>query len=148
MAKLSAHGTELYRYEGILSTLSYRSDGYILRNHCGAGWKLWKRLKKEVNPQDHADRIRREHHESDRKTPCFVTLRHWLHKNIRKSDRALVVQALRLLSDDPDGLWSQLTDGWPRVDVSIEDCVTLCNLYGAYKVESDSLREQAVTVTK
>ncbi len=44
MAKLSAHGEELARINGLMVRYSVRSDGHILQN-TGAGWKLCTKLK-------------------------------------------------------------------------------------------------------
>ena len=50
MAKLSAHGTELYRFfcPAALRLLSVRSDGVTLAQRHGEGWKLYTRKRADV----------------------------------------------------------------------------------------------------
>jgi len=54
MAKLSAHGTELYRYFSTKygGLLSIRSDGYALIRYPGSNWKLKLKRKAGASLED------------------------------------------------------------------------------------------------
>lgn len=54
MAKLSAHGTELYRYfsSKYRGLISVRSDGYALVRYPGSNWKLKYRRKAGTSLED------------------------------------------------------------------------------------------------
>jgi len=56
MAKLSAHGTELFRYFSTKhrGLISVRSDGYALIRYPGSNWKLKLKRKEGSNLEDWA----------------------------------------------------------------------------------------------
>lgn len=72
MAKLAAHGTEVARLDVTRTVpdieyrvvLSYRSDGHVLRNLNGAGWKLYQRVRKpKVSYTDAMLKLARRQHD-------------------------------------------------------------------------------------
>lgn len=141
MAKLSVHGRELLRVELMTSRLSMRSDGHILRNY-GSGWKLWKRLKSTTNPEEHAEKRKRLIAEKDSKMPCYVAFRSEMHALVKLEDRSLVLSAIQLLSDDPDGCWAELCDEWKGIEFSIEEIVNLCRLFKAAEIETEHQKQE------
>lgn len=84
MAKLSSHGTELYREELANCRIAYFEDGHILRDS-GSGWKLYRKFKSGVNVRDAVSRKQsfRENVTPDRimrNAPfayCRIIPRHW-----------------------------------------------------------------------
>jgi len=90
MAKLSAHGIELYRYFSTKygGLLSIRSDGYALIRYPGSTWKLklkrkegktledWAKLWAEVYERLPSWKKRVEH------LPSLEDLRHWTFDSV------------------------------------------------------------------
>lgn len=133
MAILAKHGSEVYRYNGIAYRLSFRSDGEILRNS-GSGWKLWKRVKAGVNPAEYANRQRERHAAMDERQPLFCAFRSLMEELVPFGARYWVLEALKLLPGDPDGLCVELAESTLQYsddnpDLSIDDCVKLCQAY-------------------
>ena len=131
MAKLSSHGTELYREELANCRLAYFEDGHILRDS-GAGWKLYRKFKQGVNVRD---AVSRKQSFRDNVTP-ERTMRNAFREAIVDafpaiSQRATVFMAVSILPTDPDGVWSELNDSpFSRdVEIDLELAVELCRLY-------------------
>lgn len=139
MAKLSVHGQELLRVELMTSRLSFRSDGHVLRNY-GSGWKLWKRLKPKTNPEEHVKKRGKLIAKKDASMPCYVAFRSEMHSIIKLEDRSLVLRAIQLMPDDPDGCWSELCDNWYGIGLSPDEIVNLCRLYNASQIETEQLK--------
>jgi hypothetical protein len=60
MAKLSAHGTEIFRGLDMVrgALVAIMSDGVVLQKRVGEGWKVRSRLKSGVDPVYAASRFR------------------------------------------------------------------------------------------
>ena len=128
MAKLKAHGAELYRVELPAARNAYFADGHILRD-TGAGWKLWRRFKPGVNVAAAAAQ-KREHFENPPDTSFHrsnyrrAIVAEWpsLEKRVR------FASAADLPGDDTDGIWSEMSEFKCDVDLdTIEELVRLRN---------------------
>ena len=148
MARLSAHGRELFRAEYLTMRVSHRSDGHLLRN-IGNGWKVWKKCKATANPEAVADRAKARLSERENRERLYFEFQRLLFDLVPFRARFLVVTAMDLLPDDPDGLYSELSGTINRypydTELSLEDCVDLCRalkLADAEKLQAEN-REAA-----
>jgi len=134
MATIYKHGGEVGRIEKLTFSMLFCADGKILRNH-GDGWKIWRKLKPDVEggPRGSFERCQAEYDAKLDASPEFASWRDKVHEfPLRK--RALVVEAVRLLPADPDGLWSELEDmGCP---VSHGEAQALLAAYRAAQAEA------------
>lgn len=139
MATLSKHGGELLSIHGLTSDVSYRSDGQIMRNY-GSGWKLWKKVKAGVSPVEAAQRAKERTEQADRELPARAALHAWVLDNCPLSHRWKLIETVKLLADDSDGIFSAFDDDFSanglRGRYSFEDCADLCRLYRAAMVEA------------
>jgi len=112
MATLSKHGSEVARFDYLRFSLSFRSDGSILRND-GEGWKLAK-LKDGVEFDAFlADcRVREE-----KRTREFKDYRAAVISEFPLSIREVYLTLEDLMDGDIDGLWSSLEDQGIHVDL-------------------------------
>ena len=141
MAKLSAHGAELYRIEHVTYRVARMSDGKILRDN-GGGWKLWKKLKPGFDPVEQA-RKAREFHEN------VTADRVWRSDYRRKmvgefpclEKRIMASTAIELMPDDADGVWATLDDEGTGTD--LDTVVELCDLYKRAMAEGKAAKEAA-----
>lgn len=127
MAKLSAHGRELGRIERLRYRVAYMSDGKILRN-TGAGWKLWKKCNPGVDPADHWAEAKARHEARLQARPCLAYYMELLH-DFPLDRRGIIDEAVGLLANDLDGLWSELNDA--GVELDLGDAGALCEAYSA-----------------
>ena len=138
MATLSKHGMEVGRIELLTSRLSFCEDGKILRNQ-GQGWKLYKKMKAGFSIQDaflkhkaHQDKILAER-------PCYAHYKKLFCQLFSFSDRYFINEAIALLGDDVDGLWSELSDR--NIHVDVEELCELNNLWKAAAIEKSALKQ-------
>lgn len=138
MAKLSAHGAELFRVEFSTYRLVYMSDGSILRD-CGDGWKTYKKIKAGFDIRTHVESVRQHFAVV---TPDRVCRAHWRETLAREfpclETRIQVVTTIELMPDDPDGVWSTLEDYGAELDV--DTVVKLCRDYKAAIAEGKAAR--------
>jgi hypothetical protein len=108
MAKLSAHGVEIGRIELVTRTRAYFQDRTVLENY-GYGWKVKGKIKADVDPVTHYNQVVKGHAEKLDKNPAF---KKWYTLIIKEplSFRRYLIAGLELLSDDLDGLYSELDD--------------------------------------
>ena len=133
MAKLSAHGREIGRIEYLAKQVAVFEDGHLLVNY-GDGWKLHKKFKAGVDPAAGLERRRVEQAEFLAANPAFAEYRRLVHEAAPASKRFALTQAVELLGDDVDGLWSELQQSWggaADLDLSLEDCEALARAYAA-----------------
>ena len=136
MAKLKAHGAELYRVELPATRIAYFSDGHILRD-TGGGWKLWRRFKPGVNVAAAVTK-KRELFENPPDTSFHranyrrAIVAEWpsLEKRVQFSIAA------DMLHHDLDGIWSELSEF--KCDVDLD---TLRELLRLRKLALDEARE-------
>jgi len=130
MAKLSAHGTELYRLKVVKYEQSYRSDGYVLRNY-GNGWKVRGTVKESTTPLQAANRARNRANEKRAALPAYRKFRNAACQYALKK-RSFAMMAIEANPDDSDGVWSDLDDWYEtRSYFSFDDIEELCKLYNA-----------------
>ena len=112
MAKLQAHGRELYRWEGAAFKKVYMSDGTILKNN-GYGWKVSGKIKAEFTPQEVADRARARYAQMKKDRPAlfgYVQIMRQIGGSLK--NRRLLTIAFDYMPEDPDGVWAELDSGW------------------------------------
>jgi hypothetical protein len=131
MATIYKHGGEVGRIEKLTFCMLFCEDGKVLQNR-GSGWKLWRKLKSGIDVRECFDNYRAEYSAWLLARPAFDHWRGLVHGfSLRK--RALVVEAVRLLPADPDGLWSELEGmGCP---VSPGEAAALLSAYSAAAAE-------------
>jgi len=134
MATIYKHGGEVGRIEKLTFSMLFCADGKVLRND-GAGWRIWRKLKADVEggPAGAFKRCSDEYNAKLRDLWAFAHWRDLVHQfPLRK--RALVVEAVKHLPADPDGLWSELEDmGCP---VSHGEAQALLNAYRVAQAEA------------
>lgn len=143
MACLSKHGRELLRIESLTAKIAYMEDGNVLRNYCGGGWKLWKRVKAGVNPVDVAERRRLAISEDADKRPDYLAFKRLFHEQVPTDKRGIKefkVAHYQLLSNDIDGLWSELND-MAHFDIGLDDLKPLVEAFDMWQVEAKELRD-------
>lgn len=137
MATLYKHG-EIGQVERLAYRLAYCEDGNILRND-GDGFKMWKRLRKEINPQAAFERAKEKYAEKLATFPCFAAWRSEFHALIPFKLRNLALSVISMMPQDPDGVWSELNDFCSMQGdgdlLSVEDACNLCRLYEAARLE-------------
>lgn len=147
MATLSKHG-QIGQIERLTFKVAYCHDGQILRNQ-GDGWKVWKRLKPEFasDPVGAFERAKARYAEKLATRPEFAAWRSMLHELVSFSHRWMVVTAIEMMPQDPDGVWSTLDDySTLGIDLSIEDCVQLCRAYEAASAEAKAAQPEPASV--
>lgn len=112
MATLSKHGSEIARFNYLRFSLSFRSDGTILRND-GDGWKLAK-LKDGV--EFDAFLVSCRERESAR-SRAYKDYRAAVISEFPLSIREVYLTLEDLMDGDIDGLWSSLEDQGIYVDL-------------------------------
>lgn len=140
MACLSKHGRELLRIKTLTANVAYMEDGNVLRNYCGGGWKLWKRVKEGVSPVELSEKRRASLAEDETRRPDYVRFKRQFHDQVPTNLRGLVLEAIKLLGNDIDGLWSELNDTI-RFDVGLEDLKALVDGFDAWQMEAKELRD-------
>jgi hypothetical protein len=144
MAKLSAHGKEIGRIEYLTKTLAFfEGDRTILVNY-GYGWKKYNRVINEgVNPRDAYSRRKQKNEKFLAEHPAFAAYKKALFSICGLSKRGRLHIAVQLSWQDPDGVWSDVCDGYgDNVSASIEEVVELCNLYQAAQKECDEINQK------
>lgn len=136
MATLSKHG-ELGQIERLTYKLAYCSDGQVLRNN-GEGWKIWKKCKPGIDPVQHFAQAQANYANKLATQPAFAEWRRVLHSNVAFRNRFLVLEAIKMLGNDVDGLWSELND-MANISLSLEDCQELVAAYDAACREADDI---------
>lgn len=129
MAKLSAHGAIVGTIDYLTKSKRYMSDGVILRN-IGFGWKLAGKIKQGVTPQEaYASSKARYDAQCAEKTAAYLYMKE-LHAMAGLCKRWKLHAAVALMPNDPDGVWSEVCDGYgDNVHADLDDLVKLCALY-------------------
>ena len=135
MAKISAHGQVIGTIDYIANSKRFMSDGCVLINH-GTGWKVYGRVKPGVDIVEHFQKRSARHQELINTRPALAAYHAQMTK-IALSKRWRLNMALRMMSDDPDGVWSEVCDGYSgNLKLSIDQIVHLCKLYNAAIAEN------------
>ena len=106
MATLSKHGAFI-KVSNLRFDIAYCEDGKILRNY-GNGWKLHAKLKPGVNWKEYAQRQADNIKALPGEYQRFRSMLFRMGKPLKA--RTIIIAALELLSDDIDGLYSELGD--------------------------------------
>ena len=144
MATIYKHGGEVGRIEKLTFSMLFCADGKVLRNF-GNGWKTWRKLKPDVEggPRGCFERCLDDYRAKLGNLPEFARWRDRVHV-FPLRHRAFVLEAVKLLSHDADGLWAELEDMGLRV--SIGEAQALCAAYRAAQAESKAKAEVVAPV--
>lgn len=153
MATLQAHGREIGRIEFPEMRLAYMADGKILRNR-GDGWKLFKKVKPGVDPRE-AYRLRLAAREDAvRRNPTYGLYIRELTKLAGSLEcRARLHMMIEMMPTDPDGIWSELADGYDEMSrkigrIEIDDLCSVCALYRGAVETAQELRASSAPVAE
>lgn len=144
MATLQANG-EIGQYTFLTYKIAVCANGKILRND-GRGWKKWKKLKEGVNPVEYYNLRRKKSGEYLVNSPCYAAFKLRFMEEFSLVQRCIVLEAFKLLSNDIDGLWSELNDIL-RISIDVETVKELCKLYNNWQKELNN-KTQNVGETK
>ncbi len=137
MAKLRAHGHEVGTILLTTSAKRYMSDGKILKN-AGFGWKLFATVKEGIPVADAFQRGKARAEAYLAAHPALAAYRKELHDMAPLSKRWKLDAALRMMPDDPDGVWSECCDGYgDNISADVDEVVVLCRLYCAAVSEQE-----------
>lgn len=129
MAKLSAHGVEVGRVKFMGYVKAYMSDGAILKNY-GDGWKLTGKVKSHLTPQQAFENQLEIQKANDAATPFRKEYRDMLYSLGGQGKAGKLHLAVTLMPDDPDGVWSEVCDGYgDNVHADLDEICELCRLY-------------------
>jgi len=136
MATLYKHG-EIGQIERVAYKVAYCRDGQVLRND-GDGWKTWKKVKPGIDPIQAFENCKARYAEKLATKPAFAAWRELFHELVPFKCRNLMLTAISLMPQDPDGVWSEVNDyiGFSGESFSIEDICQLCRTYEAAELES------------
>jgi hypothetical protein len=135
MARLSKHGSELGRIHLVVKTAAYMSDGSILVNE-GFGWRLTHKIKSGYTPADVYARRLELQQQADRDYPAAAAYRRELHRLAGMSVRWKLHGAVKLMPNDPDGVWGEACDCYgAKASASLAEVIELCRLYEAKRAE-------------
>ena len=127
MATLRKHGKELARIEFARFTKVFCADGKILKNR-GDGWKISATVKPGFNPVDVAATAVRRNQEKLDACPNWARFIKLVTRwGVRT--RCMLVTAIEMMPEDPDGVWSTMDDHGKHFD--LEDIVELCKAFCA-----------------
>jgi len=144
MAKLSAHGVELFREDLLTKRYAYMSDGVVLVNR-GDGWKKHGKVKTGMTPEAAINIIKDRAAEFDHTHPAWIAYRSAVHAVVPLESRWHLCEAVKTLQNDPDGLYAELTDDFSGRfhHVTVNDCIELCKLRAAANDEGRALKLSA-----
>lgn len=135
MAKLSAHGGEIGRLEFIRFQKAYMVDGTILKNQ-GFGWKVYGKVKAGIDPNQAFKNAKEFQIKARLEHPAHAALSKALIEAACISKRWKLLTALEMMPDDPDGIWSEVSDGYgDNLDISIDEIAEICRLWKAAEQE-------------
>ena len=137
MPVLSKQGEEMWRVELMTQTLSYRTNGVVMRNR-GAGWKIAGR--KDLGETDdqwreRLEKIRHGHAHWANKRPWREAFKVKFHRIVKLKSRGMVWAVINGIPErDCDALFGELDDYIPG-EFSQEDCRVLMDAYGMLVLE-------------
>jgi hypothetical protein len=143
MAVLSKQGEEIWRVELMTQTLSYRTNGVVMRNR-GAGWKIAGRKElgeTDTQWRDRIEKIRRGHVKYANKRPWFEAFKVKFHKAVKLRSRGMLWAVINGVPErDCDALFGELDDYLPG-EFSHEDCRVLMDAYNMLVLERKKRKE-------
>lgn len=136
MDKISAHGYEVGRVDLLTSRKAYFSDRTILENQ-GFGWKVRGKVKDGWTPTQAFENQKARTAQVEKENPCYSAYKKELHNLTGIDKRWKLHTAVQLMPDDPDGVWSEVCDGYgDNVHADLDELVHLCRLYQAWEIEA------------
>ena len=138
MATLSKHGQEIGRLETVRYTKAFFVSGDILINR-GDGWKVYGKVKDGFSIYDLYNKAKDAQTKTLSEHPHFANWR----KEITRfplSKRWMVITAIELMPDDPDGVTVELQD-LGHMNVTFDECNDLCRLYKLAMLEQDKFKK-------
>lgn len=134
MATIKGHGGEVGRIEKLTYDVLFCSDGTVLRNS-GDGWRNWRKLRVALLAGDTCKKHQELYEEKLARLPEFASWRALVH-GFPLRNRALLVDAVSLLSNDADGLWAELEDR--HLPCTVEEAQALAAAYLAAVKEANA----------
>ena len=146
MAKLSAHGQHK-QVTFLKFKKAYCSDGTILKNY-GYGWKLFAKLKNGITWEDAASRAIAYQERMKRERPLFAAYKALALKLCPSLEkRQYLITGLELLSNDPDGLYTELSENYATQNYfDFDDINSMCRAFDACQREHKALGPLISTV--
>lgn len=135
MACLSKNGSEVFRVDALKYSLSFRSNGKVLKNE-GFGWKL---LKLSV-PFDEA--LAKHRATQANLSRAYLDYRRAVQAEFPLPVRWQYLTLRDLLGDDLDGIYSDLQDRGIHTD--LETLRELHDLYRIYRADVDARKGKAI----
>ena len=123
---------------------AYFADGKILKND-GFGWKLHAKCKEGIDPSEVYRKAVDRQREFLSSNPEYAEYRSAMMAAAGLSKRWKLQAAIELMPDDPDGVWSEVCDGYgDNVSCDLDEVCELCRLYKSALAEKQ--RRKPVTV--
>lgn len=145
MARLSAHGAEIGRLEFTDYRKAYMADGSILKDS-GFGWKLHGKCKPGFTPFEVYERAKAKQAETLANRPMLAAYRSALHDAAPLSKRWKLSMSIKMMPQDPDGVWSECCDGFSdNIECDLGDIVKLCRLYESAMSEAKEMSRANVS---
>lgn len=135
MAVLSKNGTEVFRVDALQYSLSFRSNGKVLKNE-GFGWKL-------VNlAMPFADALAKHQRLQSNIPRAYAEYRAAVQAEFPLPVRWQYLTLRDLLGDDIDGIYTDLADRGIHTD--LETLRELHELHLAYRADVDARKGKVV----
>lgn len=129
MAKKAAHGTEIGKVEYLRYSKCFMSDGTILKNS-GFGWKIYGTVKVGVSIQTAFANAKAHEMEFNQNHPAFAAYKKAVFATCGLSKRWKLLTAIETMPTDPDGVWSEVCDGYgDNINADLDEIAELCRLY-------------------
>ena len=134
MATLSKHNI-IGKVELLSKSYAVSDKGKTYVND-GRGWKEHGKLKEGVTPSEYLAAHTKRLAELEEHCPSYVTFKKLFKRSAPANLRWMVMEALRTLGSDYDGILSELNDhgGYELKDrFTLEDIVELARAYESYQ---------------
>ncbi len=140
MATLSRHGRSLGRIELIGKRKEYYANGDILINR-GLGWKVYGKVKAGITPEAAFATAQDNVARHLATCPLFAKWRALFMELVAFKHHWKVLECIKLLQGDPDGMYSTLEDdfGYDKPELSLDDCCQLMQAYGDALAEAKAM---------
>lgn len=136
MACLSKNGSEVFRVDALKYSLSFRSNGKVLKNQ-GFGWKV---LKLSV-PFD--DALAKHKATQENLSRAYLDYRRAVQSEFPLPVRWQYLTLRDLLGDDLDGIYSDLQDR--HIYTDLDTLRELHDLHQAYRADVEARKTGKVT---
>ena len=139
MARLSAHGQNK-QVVYLKFKKAYCADGTILKNY-GYGWKLYAKLKAGIDWLDASNRAIAYQARMKQERPLWAKYKALTMKLCPSLEkRQYVITGLEMLSNDPDGLYTELDENYHTQNyLDFDDVNSLCIAFDNAQIEHKKL---------